>query len=115
MISNLPCNQTIILAKLVKYLFGEQNQYYQKGLIKLLQKSLLFSLSPHSLYQRFEIPQGGISQPMMIMGSKDDLIISPDHLNQWQKYIKSKDYLCQYPQGNYFFHYFKFQLVGREI
>ena len=113
--SNLLCSQTIILSRMAKYLFGYHNRYHQQGLIKLLDKALLVSLSPHSLYRSFNLTVGNVSQPLMIAGSQDDIICTSEHLQQWQLDLKSGDYWWQCPQGNHFFHYFQPQLVGQEI
>lgn len=113
--SNLQCSHEIILAKVVKNLFGYHNQYYQKAFIQLLEKALLYSLSPHSLYQRFNLPVTQIHSPLMICGSKNDKVVSWNEIEKWQPYLKEEDYLWQCPQGEHFFHYFEPKLLSEEI
>ncbi len=111
----LPCSQDIILAQMVQKVFGYQNQYNTKGLIKLLKQDLLTSPSPHSIFHRSIIPQGGIESPLMVCGCDNDDIIDGHSLMGWQQFLKSEDRLWICPRGNHFFHYFYPHDVSREI
>ncbi|NCO76484.1 MAG: alpha/beta hydrolase [Cyanobacteria bacterium] len=113
--SNLSCSKEVILARLAKHLFGYQNPYYQKAFVKLLERALLYSLSPHSLYQRFNLPMGTISQPLMICGSKNDQIVCWEEMERWQCHLKPEDYLWQCPTGEHFFHHFQYKLLAEEM
>lgn len=113
--TNFHCSRERILARVASYLFGYHNQYYQKAFIGLLEKALLYSLSPHSLYQctNFSIEQ--IASPLMICGSEKDKIISWEEMIKWKTHLKSQDRLWQSNQKEHFFHYFQPALVGQNI
>lgn len=111
----LPCSQDIILAQMVQKIFGYQNQYNTKALSKILQQDLLTSPSPHSIFRKSSIPQGGIKSPLMVCGCANDDIIDINSLMGWQRYLKPEDKLWLCPKGNHFFHYFYPHDVSREI
>lgn len=108
----LPCSRELVLAKMVKHLFGYQSNYHSKALVKLLDKALFFSLSPHSLYQAISIATGGISAPLLICGNQNDGIISTAELEGWYSFLKNGDRLAKVKEGHHFFHYFQPQKVG---
>ncbi|MBE9221628.1 alpha/beta hydrolase [Cyanobacterium stanieri LEGE 03274] len=112
---NFPCRREIILTRLSHHLFHYQNHYYQKAFLNILDKALLYSLSPHSLYETPNITKGGIDKPLMVCGSSEDAIISPQDMEQWQPYLKKEDYLCLINQSSHFFHYLSPQCVGQQI
>jgi pimeloyl-ACP methyl ester carboxylesterase len=109
---SLPCTRELILARMVKNLFGYQSSYYQKALIEILAKTLRDTLSPHSLYQQINLPSGGIASPLLVCGSKDDPIATTTQLQRWHSSLKKGDRLWQVQQGHHFFHYFQAQQVG---
>jgi pimeloyl-ACP methyl ester carboxylesterase len=111
----LPCSRQTILAKMVHNMFGFQERGSTQGLIELLEKDLNASPSPHSLYRLAAIAQGGVSVPLFVCGSKDDLIVDPNMLQEWKPWMKEGDRLWECPHGHHFFHYFHPQLVGRQI
>lgn len=111
----LPCTQEVILAQMVQQLFGYQDRYNTKGLIEILKQDLKTSPSPHSLYKRISIVPGGVSMPLMVCGSKDDVIVDRHTLQGWQNYIKPGDNIWECPLGSHFFHYFYPQKVGKQI
>ena len=111
----LPCSREIILAQMVHNLFGYQEQYSTKGLIEILERDLNTSPSSHSLYKRVSISPGGVSMPLMVCGSQDDVIVDSRALLGWQAYLKKSDRLWQISQGHHFFHYFHPHKVGRQI
>lgn len=113
--ANFDCSQSIVLAKLAYALFGYHNQYYQKAFIKLLEKALLYSLSPHTLYQRFYYSIEQINSPLMICGNSNDQIINWEEIEDWKYHLKTEDMLCYVSQGEHFFHYFQPYLVGDKI
>ncbi|MBF2056049.1 MAG: alpha/beta hydrolase [Cyanobacterium sp. T60_A2020_053] len=112
---NLPCSREVALAKVAKCLFNYQNHYYQRAFVNLLDKALLYTISPHSIYEEKEILKGGITNPMMVCGSEDDLVVSRALLAQWQPYLKSEDELFVVAKGGHFFHYTCPQLTGEKI
>ena len=111
----LPCSQEIVLAQMVKKLFGDRGKYNAKGLVEILQRDLDTSPSPHSLYQRYSVTPEGVSIPLMVCGSQNDAIVDINALRGWQNYLKPEDVLWECPQGYHFFHYFHPQEVGRQV
>jgi len=111
----LNCSRLIVLGQMVSNLFGYQNSYYTKKLIQILERDLTTSISPHSLFRRVSSIPGGVEVPLMVCGSKNDVIIAPHALQGWLKWFKEGDVFWQCPQGPHFFHYFYPQQVGRKI
>ncbi|MGK7874729.1 MAG: alpha/beta fold hydrolase [Xenococcaceae cyanobacterium] len=111
----LPCSRYILLAQMVQNIFGYQERYSTKALVRILERDLDTSPSPHSLYKQVSIFPGGVSVPLMVCGSKDDVIVDPNSLYGWQTWLKEGDRLWECPQGHHFFHYFHPQKVGRQI
>ncbi len=111
----LNCSRQIVLAQMVYNLFGYQNNNYTKRLIQILEQDLNTSVSPHSLFRRVSSTPGGVQVPLMVCGSKNDVIIDPHALEEWLKWFKEGDVLWECPQGPHFFHYFYPQQVGRKI
>ncbi len=96
-------------------LFGYQNEHTIKNLVSILERDLDCSLSPHSLFQQLSVPPGGVSVPLMVCGSKDDIIVEPDALQGWRPWLKEGDRLWECLEGRHFFHFFQLQLVGEQI
>ena len=111
----LPCSRLFVLAQMVRLLFGLHGHYETLDLIKILEKDLRSSPSPHSLYHRVSIPPGGVSMPLLVCGSQDDMIIDFNALQGWQDFFKNGDRLWLCPQGYHFFHYRHSREVGRQI
>ncbi|MBP5976909.1 alpha/beta hydrolase [Brasilonema sp. CT11] len=103
-----------VLKNCVRHLFGEQSQNTTKKLMGILYRDL--EQSPlHSLFKLIELPQGGVSMPMMVCGSKNDSIVNSPALKDWLKEFKPGDILWECPKGHHFFHYFYPQQVGEEM
>lgn len=110
-----PCSREVILAKMVCNIFGYQEKYNVKALVKILEKDLDSSPSPHSLCQNVTIPSGGVPVPLMVCGSKDDLIVDTNALQGWQTWLKKGDRIWECPHGYHLFHYYHTPQVGRQI
>ncbi|MGH1395202.1 MAG: alpha/beta fold hydrolase [Trichormus sp.] len=104
-----------VLACSVRHLFGEQPHNTTKKLVAVLDKDLEQTPLLHSLFKLIELPQGGVSMPMMICGSKNDPIVNPPALQNWLHYFKPEDHLWECPKGYHFFHYFYAQQVGEKM
>lgn len=104
-----------VLASMVYNLFGYQNEHTLQNLVSILERDLDCSLSPHSLLQRLSVPPGGVPVPLMVCGSKNDIIVEHDILLGWKAWLKEGDRLWSCPQGRHFFHFFYHQQVGRQI
>lgn len=111
----LPLPRATILAQTVYNLFGYQTRLIPRELMQILERDLSSSLSPHTLYHRVSIIPGGVSVPLFVGGSQDDIIIDPNLLQGWQMWLKEGDRLWQCPNGRYFFHYFYPQTVSEQI
>jgi pimeloyl-ACP methyl ester carboxylesterase len=111
----LPYSREMVLAQMVHRLFGCSDRQMLKGLIEILAKELDTSLSLHSLIQQTYIPPAGVPVPLLVCGSRDDVIVDCDALHGWLKHFKEGDRLWECAKGQHFFHYFEPQLVGRQL
>ncbi len=96
-------------------LFGYHKECTMKHLVKLLEQDLDCSLSPHSLFQRISVPPEGVSVPLMVCGSRDDMIVESETLQGWRPWLKQGDRLWECLEGKHFFHFSQFQLVGEQL
>ena len=96
-------------------LFGYHNERTIEALVKLLEQDLDCSLSPHSLFQKLSLPPGGAPVPLMVCGSKEDIVVDPEALRGWEPWLKSGDYLWSYLEGKHFFHFFQPHQVVEKI
>lgn len=115
MLKCLPCDRRIILTQLVYSLWGRQSQFKTELLINLLEQDLLLSPSPNTLVKQLSISPNIISVPLLICGSRDDIVISSYQLNAWKPWLKSGDMLWESSQGKHFFHYTNAQSVSDQI
>lgn len=104
-----------VLTAMVYNLFGYQDQRAVECMANLLERDLDCSLSPHSLFQRLSMPPGGVPVPLMVCGSKNDIIVEEDELQAWQPHLKEGDRLWTCAEGKHFFHFFQPQVVGEQI
>ena len=111
----LPCSREVIITQMVRNLFGYRGYQSTKALLQLLERDLDSSPSPHSLYQQFSIPPGGVTVPLFICGSQEDVIVDRTAMQGWHKYLEGSDRLWLCPQGPHFFHAFHPQKVARQI
>ncbi|MBF2063620.1 MAG: alpha/beta hydrolase [Calothrix sp. C42_A2020_038] len=108
-------NRTQVLLNTVHNLFRDRLPCHPHRLINGLNKDLENLPLMHSLYQRENLPQGGVSIPLMVCGSKTDPIVSYPELHEWEKWLKPQDVLWECPQGGHFFHCFYPDKVGAKI
>lgn len=112
----LPCSQQTLLRQMVYGLLGCPAKDTTEMLIKLLQQDLYQSLSPHNLMRSFSLSPISVEVPLLVCGSVDDIVISPNQLRGWQEqwhHPASRLWVC--PGGRYFFHYFYPQQVGEQV
>ncbi|AFY37718.1 hypothetical protein Lepto7376_1366 [[Leptolyngbya] sp. PCC 7376] len=102
----LPCPRTVLLKQTVYNLFGIQSNDTVLNLINLLEQDLQTALSLHTLYQTLRLTPKGITVPLMVCCSEDDVIIDPKLQKDWRPWMKQTDHFWQCPEGRYFFHYF---------
>lgn len=96
-------------------LFGYHNDCTIKAIMNILEQDLDCSVSPHSLFQQTSVLPGGVEVPLMVCGSRDDIIVDADMVQAWQPWLKESDRLWICPQGRHFFHFFNPQQVGQAI
>lgn len=102
----LPCSRQIILAQMVRSLFGEQDRKTTQNLVRILEKDLDLSLSPHSLLKRQSMLPRGVNVPLMLCGCHNDVVVDPNLLEGWRPFLKPGDRIWECPQGGHFFHHF---------
>ncbi|MEM9164008.1 MAG: alpha/beta hydrolase [Cyanobacteria bacterium P01_F01_bin.4] len=101
----LPCGRDIILAQMVRLLFGPQGHRLTRALMQVLERDLDTGLSLHSLVGRTEIAAGGITPPLLICFGGQDSIVDSAMQDRWQPFLKPGDHLWICPQGHHFFHF----------
>lgn len=111
----LPCSREMLLMQTVQNLLGRQCQSMQRRLMRVLDTDLQTSLSPHTLYQRTSFLPGGVSVPLLVCGSQDDVVVDPNAQQGWWPWMKEGDRLWQSAQGGHFFHYFYPHQVAEQI
>ena len=111
----LPCSREMLLARMVRMMFGYQSRGNVIELIKILKKDLVTAPTNHSLYHLDRIASGGVSMPMAICGSENDGIVDRPALDRWRDYLKEDDLLWTNVSGHHFFHYFFPERTGRQI
>ena len=111
----LPCSRETILRQMVYNLFGNQRVPIVQNLVKILDRDLLTSLSPHSLFQRICLEPAYVFTPLLVCGSEDDIIVDLPQFRGWEYWLKEGDCLWHCPTGRYFFHYFYPKLVTEKI
>ncbi len=111
----VPSSRRSVLTQLVPDLFGEQNQTVTCYLTRLLEQDMLVSPSPHSLFQRYNLPPSEVSVPLLICGSQNDAVVDNRALQEWQPWMKGCDRIWQCQGGHHFFHCFHSQPVAEQI
>ncbi|MEO0456119.1 MAG: alpha/beta hydrolase [Cyanobacteria bacterium P01_A01_bin.114] len=101
----LPCSRDIILAQMVRLLFGPQGHSLTRALMQVLERDLDTGLSLHSLTGRTEIAAGGVTPPLLICFGGQDGIVDSAMQDRWQPFLKPDDRLWRCPQGHHFFHF----------
>ena len=111
----LPCSRYNVLKMMVQSLFNYHSGHLSRKFVRLLDQDLQTALSSHNLYQQFKIFPGGVNVPMLICGSKNDVVIDVNSYQGWQTWLKPSDRLSLFPHGRYFFHYFYPEAVSDAI
>jgi len=111
----IPCSRYTILGMMVENLFGYHSGHLRRKFTRLLDQDLKTSLSSHNLYRQLKVFPGGVSVPMLVCGSANDVVIDVNSYQAWQTWLKPGDSLWLSPLGRYFFHYFYPESVGETI
>ncbi len=111
----LPCSRDRILTQTAYNLFGVYSPPVIEEFVKILERDLQTSLSPHSLYQRTHIFPITSSCPLLVCRGEHDMVVDPNLFEGWKPWMKEGDRLWECSQGRYFFHHTYPQLVKRKI
>lgn len=111
----LPCSRDRILTQSAYNLFGVHSPPVIEELVRILEKDLKTSLSPHSLYRRTQILPSELDPPLFVSRGKQDLVVDPSLFEGWKPWLKEGDRLWEYPHGRYFFHHTHPQPIKRQI
>ncbi len=114
-LERLPCSRETLLTQMVYHLFGHQSRPIVGEMLRILERDLISSLSPHTLYRRISFFPGGVNVPLLVCGSQNDTIIDANLLQGWQPWLKECDRIWECPKGRYFFHYFHPRQVREQI
>lgn len=113
----LNCDRSFILAMMVSHLFGEAVRPITRELVCRLKGELDETPCPHSLLHDGNISVAQSPVPLLVCGSQDDVVVSPETLLTWQHLMNPYrgDRLWQCPGGGHFFHYFHAQQVSQAM
>ena len=111
----LPCSRDRVLTQTAHNLFGSHSPPVIEEFVRILEKDLRTSLSPHSLYRRVNLFPSEFSAPVWIGRGEKDVVIDPNLFYGWEPWIGDGDRLWECPHGRYFFHHTYPQLVKRQI
>jgi pimeloyl-ACP methyl ester carboxylesterase len=112
----LPCSQQVLLKQMVYGLLGCPAKDTTETVMQLLEQDLYQSLSPHHLGRSLSLPPIPVQVPLLVCGSIDDIVITPNQLRGWRDHWQhpaSRLWVCS--GGRYFFHYFYPQQVAEQI
>lgn len=111
----LLCHRSMLLAHMVRSLLGPLTRSVTEKVVRILEQDLDSSPSPHSLLHRISLPPGDVPVPLLVCGSRNDIVVDPNARRDWQNWLKPGDRLWECPGGRHFFHYFHPELVGQQI
>ncbi|HEY9890080.1 MAG TPA: alpha/beta hydrolase [Candidatus Obscuribacterales bacterium] len=100
----LPCGRRRVLTQMVHSLFGRQPKHCLEGLLALLERDLMTSLSLHSPLGRYSLFPGGVGVPLLVAGGQEDRVVDPVQLQGWKPWLKPGDRLWLCPAGRHFFY-----------
>ena len=99
----LPCSRDIVLAQMVRLLFGPRSYDITRLLIQMLAQDLDTGLALHSLVEHQKIEPARIQPPLLVCHGDHDAIV--DTAERWQPWLKSSDRTWVAAQGHHFFHF----------
>ena len=136
----LPCSREMVLAHMVRLLFGQQPLRFAKALAQLLANDLDSSLTLHSLAHHTQITPGQITTgqtpvPTLVCNGAFDAVTGSTASyggddGSWQSWRCDQAASCSpvasdaslpsfrlwnCPKGNHFFHFYQAALVATEI
>lgn len=99
----LPCSREIVLAQMVRMLFGPRSHDITRLLVQLLAQDLDTGLALHSLVGNQDIEAKPIKPPLLVCRGANDAVV--ETAERWRPWLKSGDDVWTCPQGNHFFHF----------
>ena len=105
----LPCSRDIVLAQMVRMLFGDRNCDITRALMQLLAQDLDSGLALHSLINCQEVKAAAVQPPLLVCQGDRDAVV--DTAGHWQPLLKPNDRIWTCPQGHHFFHFEQPKLV----
>ncbi|ERN42302.1 putative hydrolase or acyltransferase (alpha/beta hydrolase superfamily) [Rubidibacter lacunae KORDI 51-2] len=103
-LESLPCDRDRVLMQVAGTLFDAHTRTGAMQMARVLEQSLIRSLSPHSLLQRVWMKPEGVPVPLMVCGGCDDIVVDTELLRGWLPLLKEGDRIWQCPGGRHFFH-----------
>lgn len=113
----LPCQRSMILGQMVRFLFGPQSYAMTQALVKVLAAELDsgFSCTPGLVADASDELKTPISVPIWLGLGQQDLLLSPLPQKSQVPWLKSQDELWTCPDGRHYFHYEYPQQVAQQI
>ncbi|MGD1852839.1 MAG: alpha/beta fold hydrolase [Leptolyngbyaceae cyanobacterium] len=105
----LPCSRNVVLAQMVRMLFGPRSNDITRALVHILAQDLDQGLALHSLAGCQEISPAQIQPPLLVCKGDYDAVVNS--AQRWQTVLKPDDRLWSCPQGHHFFHFDQTRLV----
>ncbi len=99
----LPCSREIVLAQMVRMLFGPRSHDITRLLVQILAQDLDKGLALHSFTDNQKITAAQIQAPLLVCRGEHDVVV--DSADQWQPWFKAGDRVWSCPKGNHFFHF----------
>lgn len=99
----LPCSRGIVLAQMVRMLFGVRSCDITRALVQVLAQDLDAGLALHSLVDCQAIQSAKIQPPLLVCQGDHDAVVSS--AVRWQPLLKSGDRVWTCPNGHHFFHF----------
>ncbi len=109
----LPCSREIVLAQVVRMLFGPRSCDITRVLVEMLKQDLDSGLALHSLVNCQEIQSTQIQPPLLVCQGAHDAVVNTSEC--WQPLLKPSDRIWTCPQGHHFFHFDQPRLVETTI
>lgn len=111
----LPCGRGMLLAQMVRLLFGPQTPCMTSALVERLQLELDTSLTLQSLAHQTQWSVSSIKPPMLICNGAADVITGNSIASEMPHWLKAGDRCWVCPEGRHFFHYEYPQRVAEQI
>lgn len=105
----LPCSREMVLAQMVRLLFGDRSCDITRALMGLLAQDLDSGLALHSLINCQKVKATSIQPPLLVCQGEHDAVVNT--AGQWQPLLKPHDRIWTCPQGQHFFHFDRPKLV----